>query len=259
MLQIEKIKSALVKYLQKNNSENSQQGELFSQNPKKEDSGKSHPKASSTKRRIILYFLLFIFFSMGYCLGRKQNENQVNRKATIYRYNAPTITSFWKSYSKKKLILSEVSKGVPLLFSENFTIEMDSVKRIDMDPPEELEPKERENNLSEDEKYFLGRYKTQVSQHSGYLTFYLTKNGHLGGSIRFTNWGKGKAEYLTNIRVLKNNIRFHRSCSGAKCLEIGTLIPLNQNFEGTLSKDRHKIEGTYTGGKSNSRWEAIKL
>ena len=137
-------------------------------------------------------------------------------------------------------------------------IELDKVRRIDLFAPPKKELKKSSRELRIDEKRFLGRYRMRLSHHRGLFYIYRARKGGLGASVRFTNWGKQRMEFLRSVRVWKNKIYFRRLCKGKRCVEIGAGRALNQKFEGILSPNRKKITGSYTGGQSGSHWQALR-
>ena len=113
--------------------------------------------------------------------------------------------------------------------------------------------------LPADAVKYLGRYSAEVSGHKAYLYIYAMKAGGLGGSIRFTAWGKREMEYLKAVRVSNNRLSFIRSCKGAECVRIGSPSTIYQVYSGVLNLEGDTIEGQYTGGQSSSNWKASRI
>ncbi|TGK38403.1 hypothetical protein EHQ12_09730 [Leptospira gomenensis] len=72
--------------------------------------------------------------------------------------------------------------------------------------------------------------------------------------MKFSNWGKGKPEFLSGISTKENQIQFVRSCSGVRCSEIGSNVPFTQKYTGTL--EGRSISGSYRGNNSSGNWDA---
>ncbi len=206
--------------------------------------------------------LLFIFsFSIGYVIGKRNEFASVNRDIVIYLLKTKNRRqrAYWKKLQNGRIYLAQNTEIDPHYdpFSdddENY-IDLDNVRRIDLIPPKKEETKKK-RKLRADEKRFLGRYRIVVSQHRGLFYVYRTRKGKLGASVRFTNWGKQKMEFLYSVRVWEKKIHFRRICRAKRCFHIGSNRALNQKFVGSISKNRKKIIGSYTGGQSGSRWSA---
>jgi len=106
---------------------------------------------------------------------------------------------------------------------------------------------------------YLGRYGAEISGHKAFLYIYAMKSGGLGGSIRFTEWGKREMEYLKAVRISNNRLSFIRSCKGAECVRIGSPSTIYQAYSGELNPAGDTIEGQYTGGQSSSNWKASRI
>ena len=250
-----------------------QQGDLFEyaheeqkrikkEEPKTE--GPSQKEGRKKRYAFLLPFLLFFAGSFvgGYLLGKEEASCKIERRAFIYPFRRTKKLSYIQKLEKGRLYLARSEKEKDPHYdpfeSEGPYIELDKVRRIDLFPPLLKEEKSSNRELRLDEKRFLGRYRIQVSHHRGLFYIYRSKRGGLGASIRFTNWGKQRMEFLRSVRAWKNKIYFKRTCRGKRCVEIGAGRALNQKFEGRLSPKRKKIVGTYTGGQSGSRWNAFR-
>ncbi|HNN59009.1 MAG TPA: hypothetical protein PKK45_09370 [Leptospiraceae bacterium] len=106
---------------------------------------------------------------------------------------------------------------------------------------------------------FLGTYKVDVSGHQGLLYIYSLPSGGPGATIHFQNWGRRVPEPLFAVQTAGNRITFVRACQAQRCQEIGAPGPFRQDYQGTLSDDAKRLEGTYTGGQSASTWRAIRI
>ncbi|TGK01959.1 hypothetical protein EHQ53_14570 [Leptospira langatensis] len=180
-----------------------------------------------------------LFFLLGYFM---RGCGSVDRQAKV---------TYSGSFTEGTLVSLD-SKNV-ILRDPDFSIPLETVEKIEF-----LEDAQSLNSnqvsLSDQEKSFVGTYKLQVGIHKGVLSIFPRKTGGIGASLRFTNWGKGTNEYLTGIKVTGKSIRFVRSCSGAKCSEIGSSTPFTQTYTGDL--DGKKIQGAYQGSNSSGRWIA---
>ena len=254
-----------------------QQGDLFEyayqeqnrikREQKREPKTHFQEKSKKSRKKILLLipFFLLIFagsFAGGYLTGKKEFYCEIERRAFIYPFpRANRKLSYVQGLKKGRLYLARSEEEEdphydPFGNGEPY-IELDKVRRIDLFPPPK-KVKKHSRKLRVDEKRFLGRYRIRVSHHRGLFYIYRSKKGGLGAGVRFTNWGKQRMEFLRSVRVWKNKIYFRRLCRGRRCSEIGAGRALNQKFEGTLSSNRKKIIGAYTGGQSGSRWQASR-
>lgn len=250
-----------------------QQGDLFvyaSQERKKIEKKKlrgSKTISQKSKRKgflllSILPFLVLASFTGGYLIGEERLRCEIKRKAFIYPFRKRGRSSYIQALQSGRLYLMRAEEEEDPHYdpfdSGGAYIELDQVRRIDLFPPPETLKRASSRKLRVDEKRFLGRYRIRMSQHRGLFYIFPSRKGGLGASVRFTNWGKQRMEFLKSVRVWKNKIYFRRSCRGKRCSEIGAGHVINQKFEGRLSSDRKKITGTYTGDQSHSRWQALR-
>ncbi|PJZ70728.1 hypothetical protein CH373_07335 [Leptospira perolatii] len=177
-----------------------------------------------------------IFFLLGWWLKGCEN---IGRQAKV---------TFSGSFTDGTLV--SIDKESVVLKDPDRTISLSSVEKIEFLPDETS----TEVQLSDQEKAFVGTYKLQVGSHKGILILFPRKSGGIGGTIRFTNWGKGANEILSGLRISGKQIRFIRSCSGQRCAEIGSTVPFQQTYSGEL--ESRKIQGAYQGTNSSGRWIA---
>ena len=104
--------------------------------------------------------------------------------------------------------------------------------------------------------YFPGQYVIEAGGHKGQLSIYLSTTGTIGAVVRFTNWGTKQPEYLTNVKVIGNQIDFRRSCTAAECRRIGSPHDFYQQYSGKLNPVRREIKGNYSGSHSSGTWVA---
>ncbi len=223
-------------------------------------------KLEVSKKRFYFFYLPFLLLGLGsaFLIGKTQgSECKIDRKASLWLYQGGKEKGHLHSLSDNQLVLSSTTANKSSKKKENpeteeeadFLVPLDNVRRIDLGPPPIQE--ETYHQLSANEKRFIGRYRLQVSQHRGLFYIYRSsRSGRLNASLRFTNWGRQKLEFLHGVRVRGNTIFFQRLCRGKNCLRIGASRNLNQKFEGTLYKDRKTISGHYSGGQSGSLWKA---
>ena len=228
----------------------------------------SYSQKEAGRKKKFLFLPLFLLFSMAagfagaYVVEKKDSECEIERKAFIYPFRRKRQLSYIQKLEDGRLHLARSEEKKDPHYdpfgNQGPYIDLDKVRRIDLFPPLAKKESSPSRELRTEEKRFLGRYRMQVSQHRGLFYIYRSKRGGLGASVRFTNWGKQRMEFLGSVRVWKNKIYFSRSCRGKRCSEIGSGRILNQKFEGSLSRNRKQILGTYTGGQSGSRWRAIR-
>ncbi|EQA35970.1 hypothetical protein LEP1GSC047_0583 [Leptospira inadai serovar Lyme str. 10] len=200
--------------------------------PKFEISG---PKA------IALGFLFAapIFFLLGYW---SKGCGSIGRQAKV-TYSGSFTEGTLVSLDEKKLVLKD----------PDFTIPLETIEKIEfLEDARSLQA--GQVPLSDAEKNFIGTYKLQVGMHKGVLVLFPRKTGGIGGTMRFSNWGKGVNESLGQIKVIGKSIRYTRSCTGARCSEIGSNVPFSQTYTGEL--EGKKIQGAYQGTNSSGRWTA---
>ncbi len=203
---------------------------------------------------------LFCFLS-AYAGGILLQENdsfcKIDREAIVYRFGQSTKKGRIQGISNGKVKLV-YSKEKQLFAGNSFDIHLNDIRRIDLKPLEKEKKDKSQNvhNLSLARRKFLGRYRLKVSMHRGLFYVYHRKNGKLGASLRFTNWGNQVMEFLYAVQVQGNQIKFRRFCKGRRCREIGTNRLMRQDFKGTISKNLRKITGTYTGNQSSGKWTA---
>nr|WP_210410882.1 hypothetical protein [Leptospira sarikeiensis] len=180
-----------------------------------------------------------IFFLLGYFM---KGCGSVNRQAKV---------TYSGSFTEGTLVSLD-SKNV-ILRDPDFSLPLETVEKIEfLEDAQSLSP--NQVPLSDTEKPFVGTYKLQVGVHKGILSIFPRKTGGIGATLRFTNWGKGSNEILLGVKVTGKTIKFVRSCSGARCSEIGSNVPFNQTYTGDL--DGKKISGVYQGTNSSGRWIA---
>lgn len=228
---------------------NTKQSELFS---KEQLSSSSKEKK---KRRFIFGAFFVGTFGLGYFLGGLNGAGIIKRDGVIYHFKGRTKRVYLQQLNDGNLEVyaSRAQASAPFWeFEDSDKIALDGVRRIDLKAPEKEE--ESYHEITPAEKRFLGRYNVQVSRHKGILTLYRRSNGKVGGVVRFTNWGRRRAEHLYGISINGRKIRFRRFCRGRSCARIGATQAINQKFTGKLSSDRRSITGTYSGGFSGTLW-----
>ena len=185
--------------------------------------------------------IVLLLYPLTYLMGCYVHKTpSIDREARVYPREGKKETGILMSISNKEVRLVD----------PDIIFHLDEVKRIDF-----FKKPDKKRELSKNEKRFLGRYSVIVGTFKGRLVFYKKRNGYLGGYLQFSNWGKGKREYLRKIRVRGKKITFTRSCSGAKCSKIGSNRAFFQKYKGSLKgKD---IYGTYGGNLSSGRWRAL--
>lgn len=105
---------------------------------------------------------------------------------------------------------------------------------------------------------YLGEYNINVSGYRGILKLY-TRKGQLHGAIRFSTWGKGVTEYLSNISINNSQISFTRSISTIKERKrTGASRFLHQQYFGKYSKTGRVIKGYYIDSGSENIWFATR-
>ena len=283
-----------LRLLKKSSQEHGEQGDLFEyasreekmeqEREQKEEESEKRLSANSTEIltghrasqhkgnsrlsvwMIICFLLLLCSFTGGYILGKKNVVNKIERRAFIYPYNKIKRLTYIKGLHSGRLYLArgasqnEEDPHYDPFGNDGPYLELDKVRRIDFFKPEKKEKEKKLNRpLRKDEKRFLGKYRIHVSEHRGLFYIYKSSSGRLGASVRFTNWGTQRMEFLRNVRVWKNMIYFKRYCKGKLCVKIGTTKSINQTFKGKLDKEKKSIIGTYTGSQSGSRWKARRF
>ena len=227
---------------------------------------KSHTEEKESKKRSL--FLLWRWVAVGLCcflsayvgsivLQKNDSFCKIGREAIVYRFGQSTKKGRIQGISNGKVKLVQ-SKEKQLFAGNSFYIHLDDIRRIDLKPleKEKKDKSQNDRNLSLARRKFLGRYRLRVSMHRGLFYIYRRKNGKLGASLRFTNWGNQVMEFLYAVRVQGSQIQFRRSCKGRRCREIGTNRIMRQDFKGTISKDLRTIQGAYTGNQSSGKWTA---
>ncbi|MGJ4754471.1 LIC20036 family protein [Leptospira kmetyi] len=181
-----------------------------------------------------------LFFIIGYLLRSCGPGSDIGRTAKV-TYNGSFTQGILVSMDRKILKITDPDQEIPT----------DSVEKIEF--LAEAKPSDSAE-LSANDKLFVGTYQLTVGPHKGTLQFFGGKNGRLYGILKFSNWGKGKAEPLGGIFTKGNQIQFVRSCVGAKCSEIGSNVPFSQKYSGVL--EGRSISGTYRGNNSSGNWDA---
>lgn len=207
---------------------------------------------------LILLLLLPIAFIGGYIFSDFKSCS-IERKGIIHTDDGAQVSVLIRKLHNFTIVAGSEDQNGP---EQKFDLQ--KVTRIDF-LKEEIEPEDvpvdqetSDRELTADEKRFLGRYLADISGHRATMFVYATKKGYVGISLKFHNWGRGEIEYMRRVRVRGNNISFLRSCSGSECARIGSPAPIRQNYEGSISEDLIKIEGSYGGGQNASRWSAIR-
>ncbi|TGK09065.1 hypothetical protein EHO60_13690 [Leptospira fletcheri] len=195
----------------------------------------------SGPKAIALGFLLAapIFFLFG---TWTKSCSSIGRQAKV-TYSGSFTEGTLVSLDQNKLVLKD----------PDFTIPLETLEKIEfLEDAKTVDP--GQVPLSDSEKAFIGTYKLQIGMHKGVLILFPRKTGGIGGTLRFTNWGKGANEFLSQVRITGKSIRFVRSCTGVRCSEIGSNVPFQQTYIGDL--DGKKIQGPYQGTNSSGRWTA---
>ena len=166
---------------------------------------------------------------------------------------------------KQMILVGSVAGLLPLVFASGYLThklispceELPSAG--EMNPEVSSEEGTTSISISPEAGRYLGVYRVEVSGHKAMLYIYVMKTGGMGGSIRFTEWGRREIEYLKGVRVANNKITFIRSCQGLECARIGSPSVIYQVYNGTLNSEGTVIEGQYTGGQSSSNWNATRI
>ncbi len=215
------------------------------------------------KKWILLLLLLLPFFSIaGFFSGRMSNQCRVDRYGEITLKNGSKSRAYVQSIQQEGIALLGLDASGKKDRSAPRNEELSIVWRIDFlpDPEEAATPANvAVRQLTADEKKFLGRYATNISGHRAILLVYATRTGYLGATLQFSDWGSRAVEYLHRVTVQGSQISFLRQCAGRECVRIGAGNPIHQRYEGTLSEDLKKIEGTYYGGQNASRWSGVRF
>ncbi|WP_061220384.1 LIC20036 family protein [Leptospira santarosai] len=177
-----------------------------------------------------------LFFVLGFFLRMCGSDIQRNAKVT---YNGSFTQGILVSVDSKVLKIADQE------------IQTSLIEKIEFLPEEKTSDSAE---LSVNDRLFVGTYQLNVGPHRGTLQFFGGKNGRLYGILKFSNWGKGKPEFLGGIFTKGNQIQFVRSCTGVKCLEIGSNVPFSQKYVGVL--EGRSITGTYRGNNSSGNWDA---
>ncbi|EMJ48732.1 LIC20036 family protein [Leptospira santarosai] len=177
-----------------------------------------------------------LFFVLGFFLRMCGSDIQRNAKVT---YNGSFTQGILVSVDSKVLKIADQE------------IQTSLIEKIEFLPEEKTSDSAE---LSVNDRLFVGTYQLNVGPHRGTLQFFGGKNGRLYGILKFSNWGKGKPEFLGGIFTNGNQIQFVRSCTGVKCSEIGSNVPFSQKYVGVL--EGRSITGTYRGNNSSGNWDA---
>ena len=226
--------------------------------------GKRKLKKRWMKKALFILFVLWLLFFFYFLLGEFVNINllrgaKVNRPVSVYTKQGVLDGYLQRIDSKKVELLIDIKAAGLKNAKEGKEgnilreIDIENVKKIEF-----IKEIKKIYSMNDDERKFLGTYRADVSDHKAILIFYRKRRGHLGASIRFLSWGRGKVEYLKNVRVERNSIYFLRSCRAKLCRHIGATTNISQRFRGEISADGIKIEGYYKGGESDTRWEATR-
>ena len=222
------------------------------------------------KKRLIPVFIpliggAVIGIAIACFLCGNHSEATISKEGEVIRKDGTRVTGVIETMGDGRLQLKPNDPDEPVI-----QLDLNQVERIVFVEKEDKngdesdlekagnESKATIRELTMDEKRFLGKYRIQVSGHTGDLILYKTRTGYLGGAIRFQTWGNRQLEYLKGIYVRKNRIYFIRSCAGAECGRIGAGSPFRQVYTGDMSLDGRKIEGNYKGGQNASRWDAVR-
>ena len=245
--------------------EESQPG-LFEWAESKETGGVITPEPEERKKRA-LFFAIIALGGAGAgfllaCLLCQGGGVALEKEGEIVRKNGERIAGVIVEMGEGRLVLRPNEEG-----REPLELPLDSLERIVFVEKEDPEASEQTGEagasavreLTQAEKQFLGRYRIEVSGHSGILSFYRLRSGYLGGAVRFSTWGNHSIEYLKRVYVQGNRIHFQRSCGGTECRRIGAGGPFRQIYSGELSPDRARIDGNYQGGQNASRWKALRM
>ncbi|EMY78651.1 hypothetical protein LEP1GSC060_3813 [Leptospira weilii serovar Ranarum str. ICFT] len=156
-------------------------------------------------------------------------------------YNGSFTQGLLISIDPKTLKITDPDQEIPT----------DLIEKIEFLPDDKVGDT---SELSANDKLFVGAYQLNVGPHKGTLQFFGGKNGKLYGVLKFSNWGKGKPEFLGGVFTKGNQIQFVRSCVGVKCSEIGSNVPFSQKYTGVL--EGRSMSGTYRGNNSSGNWDA---
>ncbi|EMJ55976.1 hypothetical protein LEP1GSC013_0159 [Leptospira interrogans serovar Valbuzzi str. Duyster] len=191
------------------------------------------------KRDLVIFIpTAILFFILGFYL--KSCGSGIHRTAKV-TYNGSFTQGVLVSIDSKILKITEPDQE----------IQTDLIEKIEFIAEEKSSDS---TELSANDKLFVGTYQLNVGPHKGTLQFFGGKNGRLYGVLKFSNWGKGKSEFLSGIFTKGNQIQFVRSCVGIKCSEIGSNVPFSQKYIGVL--EGRSISGTYRGNNSSGNWDA---
>ncbi|EMJ90696.1 LIC20036 family protein [Leptospira alstonii] len=189
------------------------------------------------KRDLAIFFpTAILFFILGFIPRTCGSGIQRTAKVT---YNGSFTQGLLVSIDQKTLKIADPDQEIPT----------DLVEKIEF-----LSEEKSSDELSANDKLFVGTYQLNVGPHKGTLQFFGGKNGKLYGVLKFSNWGKGKPEFLGGVFTKGNQIQFVRSCVGVKCSDIGSNVPFSQKYTGVL--EGRSISGTYRGNNSSGNWDA---
>lgn len=199
-------------------------------------------ETSSSKKLDLTIFVptAVLFFLLGFFVKTICGSSGLHRNAKV-TYSGSFTQGMLVSIDQNVLKIADPDQEIP----------MDTVEKIEFFPEDKTVSAVE---LSANDKLFTGSYQLSVGPHKGTLQFYAGKNGRLQGALKFSNWGKGKPEFLSGIFTKGNQIQFVRSCTGARCSEIGSNVPFSQKYTGTL--EGRSISGSYRGNNSSGNWEA---
>lgn len=115
---------------------------------------------------------------------------------------------------------------------------------------------EKEDDSSKDG--IAGKYLFRLPQYQGVLHLYEV-DGTMRGTITFTNWGKGIAEPMKNLKINKGKIYFERSVTTPEEKQrLGVSRYFKQEFYGIFTEDGLKITGKYVDSGAEAPWSAVK-
>lgn len=109
-------------------------------------------------------------------------------------------------------------------------------------------------------KNIEGNYTVFVGKFTGGLEFKVITKNNIVGSIKFNNWGTGKAQPVKDLRINGRDLYFIRSITTTEERKIyGAKSNFKHIYRGKISKDGKTIIGKYKYRGGNYNWRATKV